>query len=189
MAQKNILRYIILGLLAQEKRTGYDIKKLFEGELGDFWYANHSQIYPELKHMEQDGYIQSHSQMVGAKLEKKYYELTAKGKETLGKWMNEPLGSIMPSRNEFTMKIYLLHDASNPLAKTLFANEIARHKTKLDYLQERWQELFEGNEKAQQGQYGHALILRRAIARERGYLKWLRQEYRKLPSPQKKHKG
>ena len=51
MAQKNILKYIILGLLAQQELAGYDIKKLFEGELGDFWYSNHSQIYPELQRM------------------------------------------------------------------------------------------------------------------------------------------
>lgn len=49
MAQKNVLKYIVLGLLANGDLTSYDIKKLFEGELGDFWYSNHSQIYPELK--------------------------------------------------------------------------------------------------------------------------------------------
>ena len=42
MAQKNILKYILLGLLSHQQLAGYDIKKLFEGELGDFWYSNHS---------------------------------------------------------------------------------------------------------------------------------------------------
>ena len=45
MAQKNVLKYIILGMLAHRELAGYDIKKLFEEELGDFWYSNHSQIY------------------------------------------------------------------------------------------------------------------------------------------------
>lgn len=182
MAQKNVLRYIILGLLAQQDRTGYDIKKLFEGELGDFWYANHSQIYPELRRLESQGLITSHMETVGTKLEKKYYHLTEEGHAVLSEWMQEPLGAILPSRNEFTMKIYLLRDASDPLAKTLFANEIARHETKKQYLASRWQELFEGNEEAQKAQYGHALILQRALTRENNYLQWLKKEYKKLPA-------
>lgn len=180
MAQRNVLKYIILGLLIHEDRTGYDIKKLFEGELGDFWYANHSQIYPELRKLENKGLITSHMETVGTKLEKKYYHLTEAGKEVLKEWMEEPLGSIMPSRSEFTMKIYLLRDASDPLAKTLFANEIARHETKYQYLQSRWQELFAGKEDKQAEQYGHALILKRALTREHDYLEWLKKEYEKL---------
>lgn len=180
MAQRNVLKYIILGLLAHTDRTGYDIKKLFEGELGDFWYANHSQIYPELRKLEEQGLITSHMETVGTKLEKKYYHLTSDGKKMLDEWMEEPLGNIMPSRSEFTMKIYLIRDAHDPLAKTLFANEIARHEAKFNYLQSRWDELFANNEENQQKQYGHTLILQRAITRERDYLTWLREEYEKL---------
>ena len=76
MAQKNTLRYVILGLLSKEPMAGYDIKKAFEGEIGDFWYSNHSQIYPELGRMEQDGFIIGHEEIVGSKLTKKKYTIT-----------------------------------------------------------------------------------------------------------------
>ncbi|SON64502.1 transcriptional regulator of PadC (fragment) [Latilactobacillus sakei] len=49
MAQKNILQYLLLGLLNQAPKTGYDLKRVFENEIGEFWQAKHSQIYPELK--------------------------------------------------------------------------------------------------------------------------------------------
>ena len=42
------LKYSILGLLMQAPTTGYDISKAFGSELGCFWGAKHSQIYPEL---------------------------------------------------------------------------------------------------------------------------------------------
>ena len=71
MAQKNILKYIILGLLNHKELAGYDLKKLFESEVSDFWSSNHSQIYPELRRMEEKGLITSHSETVGTKLEKK----------------------------------------------------------------------------------------------------------------------
>lgn len=43
------LKYAILGLLNKEPMTGYDIGKEFSKDLGEFWTAKHSQIYPELK--------------------------------------------------------------------------------------------------------------------------------------------
>ena len=42
------LKYAILGLLNREPMTGYDIAKEFSKDLGEFWNAKHSQIYPEL---------------------------------------------------------------------------------------------------------------------------------------------
>ncbi len=43
------LKYAILGLVSQKPMTGYDIYKEFDGPIGNFWSAKHSQIYPELK--------------------------------------------------------------------------------------------------------------------------------------------
>ncbi len=44
-----ILKYAILGLLRKGELSGYDISSYFKEELGQFWSAKHSQIYPELK--------------------------------------------------------------------------------------------------------------------------------------------
>lgn len=180
MAQKNILQYIILGFLAQQDLAGYDIKKLFEGELSDFWYANHSQIYPELKRLEEQELIRSHAVTVGTRLEKKYYHITPAGQALLDEWMHEPLGAIVPSRDEFTMKLYLVRTAADPLVRKPFEEEIQRHEEKLEYLQSRWQALFADEEK-QAASYGHALILQRAIHRKTDHLAWLRTEYARLP--------
>ena len=53
MAKGNNLQYVLLGLLAKQDLTGYDIKKLFAQEVGDFWCARHSQVYPELRKLEE----------------------------------------------------------------------------------------------------------------------------------------
>ena len=134
MAQKNVLKYIILGLLAHRELAGYDIKKLFEEELGDFWYSNHSQIYPELRHMEDDGLISSRTELVGKRLEKKFYQITKSGQQLLSAWMHEPLSQPVPTRDDFTMKLYLLDSAADPLTRQLFQEEIARHEEKYQYL-------------------------------------------------------
>jgi DNA-binding PadR family transcriptional regulator len=57
IAQKNTLQYIILGMLQDDKKTGYDIKTAFTTEIGEFWQAKHSQIYPELSKLTKKGWI------------------------------------------------------------------------------------------------------------------------------------
>ena len=180
MAQKNTLRYVILGLLSKEAMAGYDIKKAFEGEIGDFWYSNHSQIYPELNRMEQEGLISGHEEIVGSKLTKKKYNITDAGKNLFSEWLRESLNSLPPTRDEFAMKVYFMDSADNPLLADLFDEEILRHEEKLAYLESRWQALF-GEEEAQHYHFGHALILERAICREKDHLTWLRGAYKRLP--------
>lgn len=179
MAQKNSLQHIILGLLNHGELAGYDIKKLFDSELGDFWYANHSQIYPELRRLQEEGLIAARIETVGTRLEKKIYRITEKGKEALAEWMKEPLGSLIPSRDEFTMKLYLISDAKDPLALALFEEDIERHQKKYDYLRSRWQTLFQ-DKAEQERHYGHAAILKQAMHREKQRLDWLTAEYKAL---------
>lgn len=70
MARKNTLRYILLGLLSKKKMTGYELNQSFKNEIGEFWQAKHSQIYPELAKMEEQGIIQHQVEITGEKLEK-----------------------------------------------------------------------------------------------------------------------
>ena len=51
------LKYAILGLLNKKSMTGYELKKEFETTLFEFWNAKHSQIYPELKALTENGLV------------------------------------------------------------------------------------------------------------------------------------
>ncbi|WP_288274648.1 PadR family transcriptional regulator [uncultured Acidaminococcus sp.] len=114
MTKEDTLQYILLGLLAKRDLTGYDMKKLFGQEVRDFWYARHSQVYPELRKLEESGLITSYTSTVGTKLQKKYYRLAATGRQKLRDWLAQPLGDMMPTRDEFTMKLYLMLAAAVP---------------------------------------------------------------------------
>ena len=49
MPKKRVLPYIILGILKQNPGfTGKEITYQFKNEIGEFWKASHSQVYPEL---------------------------------------------------------------------------------------------------------------------------------------------
>ena len=51
------LGYAILGLLAAQPRTGYDLARLMRTPIGYKWTAHHSQIYPELARLEGEGLV------------------------------------------------------------------------------------------------------------------------------------
>jgi ABC-type antimicrobial peptide transport system permease subunit len=52
MAKENKARFVILGLLAHEPMSGYDIKKRIEYSISNFYDISYGQIYPELARME-----------------------------------------------------------------------------------------------------------------------------------------
>ena len=78
------LRHALLGALADQPRTGYALLKHFEQSLAYAWPASHSQIYPELARMLEDGLIEQTDS--GAR-NSKTYAVTPAGIEEIGRWL------------------------------------------------------------------------------------------------------
>jgi DNA-binding PadR family transcriptional regulator len=51
------LRHALIGLLAEQPASGWDLTRRFEDLLGTVWPAGHPQIYGELRKLEADGFI------------------------------------------------------------------------------------------------------------------------------------
>lgn len=173
MARKNVLRYILLGLLEKREMSGYDIKKFFEQEIGEFWSAKHSQIYPELSKLEEQGLVQYRVDIVGSKLEKKHYSITDKGREELNKWLGSA-EDLIENRDEFVLKLYFIDDKNDPRLDEMVNEQIKLHQNKLNHLESRMKMLF-NDENKKETMYGHYLILDHAIRRENSYLGWLNE--------------
>ena len=52
------LRHAVLGLLADEPASGYDLLKVFDRSLAFIWPATQSQLYGELNRLADDGLIE-----------------------------------------------------------------------------------------------------------------------------------
>src|SRR5688500_8244241 len=79
------LRYALLGLLADEPASGYDLTRSFEKALRRYaWHAQHSQIYPELTRLAADGLVEIASE--GAR-GRRVYSITEAGRTELRRWM------------------------------------------------------------------------------------------------------
>lgn len=82
------LKYAILGLLNQKEMTGYDLMKQFESTLCEFWSAKHSQIYPELKKLTEEGSVAYKTEPSDNGAEKKIYHITEEGRRDFIDWLS-----------------------------------------------------------------------------------------------------
>jgi DNA-binding PadR family transcriptional regulator len=80
------LRYALLGALADQPRTGYALLKHFQQSLAYAWPASHSQIYPELARLLEDGLIEQTGS--GAR-NSKTYAVTDAGIAEVRAWLRD----------------------------------------------------------------------------------------------------
>ena len=111
------LKYTLLGFLNYGAMTGYDIKTHMDNSTQFFWHAKLSQIYPALKRMEEDAWVESTIMPQEGKPDKKYYEITDKGRAALMDWLDEFPSELVPHKQPELLKIFF----AGAMEKELFA--------------------------------------------------------------------
>ena len=89
MAKDRKIDMVILGLLAHEDLTGYDIKKKIDTGISFFWKGSFGSIYPALSDMEKNGLVKRKKTNNTGAREKIVYQLTKKGKTSVSDWLKE----------------------------------------------------------------------------------------------------
>jgi DNA-binding PadR family transcriptional regulator len=96
--------YVVLGMLGLGARTGYDIKGIVDQSTRFFWAASYGQIYPELRRLENAGFVSGKLAPTGGR-KRKEYELTVAGRHALAAWAASP--PRMPElRDENLLKLF-----------------------------------------------------------------------------------
>ncbi|GIP28247.1 transcriptional regulator [Paenibacillus sp. J23TS9] len=123
----NTLGYAILSVLGRKPCSGYQLASYLEL----LWPAKHSQIYPLLGKMEQNGLLVfEHVEQTG-KPDKKIYSITEKGREALGAWVTTGKPSDPIIRDEFLIKMYSMWTTDEENAKKLIQDRISKLKLKV----------------------------------------------------------
>ena len=78
--------WAVLGLLGQRARSGYDLKRAVDRTIRHFWAASYGQIYPELRRLEEAGWIMGAAADRGGRA-RRVYELTPAGRDALEGWL------------------------------------------------------------------------------------------------------
>lgn len=107
-----MLKYALLGLLAQTTRHGYDLKQAFEALLGGTWPLNIGQIYTTLARLERDGLVRCQTEIQDLLPDRKVYYLTEMGRQELDQWLNDPIEGAIRLKDEFFIKL-LIHQLLN----------------------------------------------------------------------------
>ena len=169
------LGYALLGLLAREPLSGYDLKGRMERPVGYFWSARHSQIYPELARLEGEGLVSHELVEQEGRPDKKVYGITAAGLEALEEWVTAPV-EPRHARDELVLKAYSLWLAEPEKALALFRKHERLHEERLARYLEigAWMEREWGDDldRPDSPRFASYAALQRGILNERGYSEW-----------------
>jgi PadR family transcriptional regulator, regulatory protein PadR len=81
--KKGSAELLILSLLEARPRHGYEISKLIESESSGVLSFNVASLYPLLYRLEKRGWVQGRWVDKAGQRRRRYYQLTARGKEVL----------------------------------------------------------------------------------------------------------
>jgi DNA-binding PadR family transcriptional regulator len=84
------LPHILLGLLNEKPRTGYDLARAIEVEVAPLWRAELSQIYPALARLRRAGFVLLRVLGPERGPRRNLYRITAAGRRELRRWIAEP---------------------------------------------------------------------------------------------------
>jgi len=105
MARENKTKFAVLGLLGwRGPLSGYQVKQVYEVSASFFWNVSYGQIYPTLRHLEEEGLVTSSTERSEGRPERRIYEISVKGREALHEWLIAPTDPLQ-LRVEALLKI------------------------------------------------------------------------------------
>jgi PadR family transcriptional regulator AphA len=78
---------VVLGLLAEVERSGYDLLKRAEGSVAHMWAPAKSQLYAVLPRLVEGVLARRRTVRQQARPDKQLYRLTSAGREAVGRWL------------------------------------------------------------------------------------------------------
>ena len=182
------LEYKLLGLLARQPMSGYDLASRLKKRFVPFGPISHTQIYPALASLEQQGLVRYHIvEQQAVRPNKKVYELTEEGRAALRQWVESPTPLVF-SYDEFFLKAYSLWLADPERIVERFREQAQLHQERLELYEQvpQSKQLAESaeSEKADLFELNNMLV-QYVIGYEHNYLAWCQSMLQYLE--QRKH--
>jgi len=173
-----LAQYVILGLLMEGPKHGYEIKQIIERWSGLFWKVSFGSLYPALHRLTENGCISIDAGSGTDTLRRKTFRLTEKGEAVLRAWLLEPAEGTGVSRNntnEFMLKFTFFGYLTYEERDKLIACRLTKVKKKLDEMEARREKI--KNSKERPGFYAWAMrdLIIRSVALEYEWLQAVRQ--------------
>jgi DNA-binding PadR family transcriptional regulator len=179
---------VLLGLLAIEPMSGYDLGQVIRDSVGHFWNESYGQIYPNLKKLEAGGFATSEKERQKGKPDRRIYSITKKGRERLAEWLAVAPQPEIP-RNELLLKLFFGAQLSPEIAIQHVERMVERERVFLGKFKRIEHEEIEKNSKYPDAPYWR-MAARFGQLELKAHLRWGEEtldELRKIAKKQQKH--
>jgi len=100
--------YALLGALMSGPRHGYEIRSVLRKGLGATWHIPTSQLYAQLKRLEERGDLRSSLEAQETRPSRRVFELTEAGRNAFLSWVLAPVHHVRDLRVEFLAKLFFV---------------------------------------------------------------------------------
>ena len=170
------LGYGLLGLLARDDLTGYDLSLRMREPTAYYWYARHGQIYPELAKLERAGLVRHTKVRQTERPDKKVFAITPKGRMAVKRWIAAPMPARRP-RDELTLRMYSLWLADPAAAAAMLTAELEKHVALVTHYRKVRKETRAAPRAARgkpDARFSDLVTVERGVGYERETTRWLR---------------
>ena len=101
------LRFVILGLLAEQPRHGYAIQAELEQRFGDLCEPSYGEVYRVLSALARSGLVVGASARIGKRPHRKVYALSSDGRRALRQWLLDATTQQPRGRDELSLRLLL----------------------------------------------------------------------------------
>ena len=176
------LKHALLGILTVKPMTGYELKQFFDSTVQHFWNAELSQIYPTLKHLEEQGWVEKRVEVQESRPNKKIYEITDGGKDEYARWALHPAPPA-DLRDPFLIRVFFGDNIPVEDMLVLLRHQMEEQQKVLAFneavLRPKIKEGVEALGSTRRGLFW-TLTLEMAIAHRRAYVEWCEQSMKLL---------
>lgn len=168
-------RDVILGILRNKPRTGYEINDILQNQISYFYDGTYGMIYPTLKKLEKEEKVKRETVIQEDKPNKNIFSITDKGREELRKYLeSDKVEEVFKS--DFLMKLFFGDDyLSKQKVIELIKSEIKVKEDQIKRLEsslEHWE--LQGISNLQKITVGYGLAEYRAV------VEYLKEQLKKL---------
>lgn len=182
-----MLKYILLGFIAQKPSTGYELKQALDNSTSYFWHAYHSQVYSTLRALEKEGLITTQVENGNHHLTRRVCRITEAGQKELLEWQNDPLMETARMKEDLMVRVFFSSLRDTPEVEAELRMQRKLHEQQLEqYLNQLVSNHRSNGRQAAENpeqdleQIYQTATLRFGIAYERMYLEWLDELIYKL---------
>ncbi|SMF45159.1 transcriptional regulator, PadR family [Streptomyces sp. Amel2xC10] len=125
------LKYAVLAALLEGEASGYELSKVFDVSLANFWPATPQQLYRELERLAQDGLIEARVVQQERRPNKRMFTLTEAGRADLSGFAATPPRRPTAIRDELLIKIQAMDGTDPAVTRELIEERMSWARGKL----------------------------------------------------------